>query len=45
MSVYAEWFWSCDECDEVCEEPWGDQGGAEDDLIEHKFDAHRSTEL
>lgn len=40
MAVYAEWFWSCDQCPEECEEPWGDEQSAADDYTAHVADAH-----
>lgn len=43
MSVYAEWFWSCDECEDRSEEPWGDPEAARDELAEHMAEAHAET--
>lgn len=40
MSVYAEWHWSCDECDETSEEPWGDEQAAQDERDEHMRTYH-----
>lgn len=35
MSVYAEWHWSCDQCDDASEEPWADEEAARDEHDEH----------
>jgi hypothetical protein len=40
MPIYAEWHWSCTECDEHSEEPWGDPEAALDDLDAHVREAH-----
>jgi hypothetical protein len=40
VSVYAEWFWSCDRCDDVAEEAFGNQYDAEDALIDHMKEVH-----
>jgi|GEM_PF-7047325 len=40
MAVYAEWYWSCDLCEEHAEEPWGDQDAAEHALEDHMREDH-----
>ncbi len=44
MSAYAEWFWSCPECGETNEEPWGDEDAAQNDFERHTEEAHRPNE-
>lgn len=44
MSVYAEWWWHCDDCGEECEEPWGDEDAAAAGLAEHQRECPHRTD-
>lgn len=40
MSVYAEWYWACQLCDDRAEEPWGDEQAARDEHDDHMRTYH-----
>lgn len=40
MGVYAEYYWSCDECDAVNEEAFFSEDAADSDLGVHLLEAH-----
>lgn len=42
MSVYAEWYWTCQLCDDHAEEPWGDEQAARDEHDDHMRTYHPS---
>lgn len=36
--VYAEWWWTCD-CGDICDEPYGSEGAAQQAASEHECEA------
>jgi hypothetical protein len=44
VSVYGEWHWSCQWCDDTSEEPWGDPEAAREEFEEHMQTYHPADE-